>query len=108
MDRPCVARGFWRWRGWSCANVSGLLVELLLRAMMDIRALPISLADRPVAAIWVTRSRMRRRDRSPSPVPLADLGGILQIGRQPMWLLRRAQHTSEARSRDRDTGRSRQ
>src|SRR3954447_5974819 len=21
MDRPCVARGFQRWRGWSCANV---------------------------------------------------------------------------------------
>jgi hypothetical protein len=29
----------------SCANVSGLFVELMLRAMMDIRALPISLAD---------------------------------------------------------------
>ena len=33
--------------GWSCANVSGLCVEPRLRAMMDIRALPISLADRP-------------------------------------------------------------
>ena len=28
----------------------------MLRAMMDIRAHPISLADRPIAAIWVTRS----------------------------------------------------
>ena len=59
----------------SCTNVSGLFVEPRLRAMMDIRAHPISLADRPEAAIWVTRLRMRRRDRSPSPVPLADLGG---------------------------------
>jgi hypothetical protein len=58
-----------------CTNESGLFVEPRLRAMMDIRAHPISLADRPEAAIWVTRLRMRRRDRSPSPVPLADLGG---------------------------------
>ena len=50
MDRPCVARGFQRWRGWSCANVSGLLWSKdVLRAMMDIRARPISLADRPLS-----------------------------------------------------------
>ena len=48
--------------------------RLMLRAMMDISAHPLSLADRPLAAIWVTRSRMRRRDHFPSLVPLADLG----------------------------------
>ena len=37
-------------------NVSGLLVEPRLRAMVDIRGHPISLADGPEAAIWVTRS----------------------------------------------------
>jgi hypothetical protein len=34
---------------------------------------PVLLAERPQVAIWVTRSRMRRRDRLPSPI-LADLG----------------------------------
>ena len=33
-----------------CTNESGLFVEPRLRAMMDIRAPPISLADRPEAA----------------------------------------------------------
>ena len=61
--------------------VSGPFGEPLLRAMTYIRALLILLADRPVVTIRVTRSRMRQRDRSRSPVLLADLGGILQIGR---------------------------
>ena len=44
-------------------------------AIMDIRAHPISFATRPWKAIWVTRSRMRRRDRfSISSIQLADLG----------------------------------
>src|SRR5262249_44232518 len=36
----------------------------VLRAIMDISARAISLADRPPAAIWVTSARMRREDRS--------------------------------------------
>src|ERR1700756_5585341 len=47
---------------------------------MDIRARPISFSDRPSKATWVTRSRTRRRDRSPSPqIQLADLGGCLLL-----------------------------
>ncbi len=41
----------------SCVNVFGLYVEpLSLRAIMGISAHSFSLADRPVMAIWVTRS----------------------------------------------------
>ena len=50
---------------WSCSSVSGPLVERMLLAIMDIRAHPISFSDRPSKANRVTRSRMRRRDRSP-------------------------------------------
>ena len=35
------------WRSWSCASVSGLLMELELLAIMDIRARSISFATRP-------------------------------------------------------------
>jgi hypothetical protein len=49
----------------SCINVSGLRLEhFALRAIMDISARAISLADRPQLAIWVTSVRMRREDRS--------------------------------------------
>ncbi len=49
-----------------------------LRATMDSSAHWISLADRPVAAIWVTSFRMRREDRSSiSSIHLADLAGKL-------------------------------
>jgi hypothetical protein len=49
MVRPCVARGFRRDGGErSCINVSGLWLErVVLRAIMDISARAISLADRP-------------------------------------------------------------
>jgi len=48
MVRPCVARGFRRSGGRrSCINVSGLALERLLRATMDISARAILLADRP-------------------------------------------------------------
>ena len=51
--------------GWSVA----------LRAIMDISAPAISLAERPRGAIWVTSVRKRREDRtSISFHPLADLG----------------------------------
>ena len=36
-----------------------------LLAIMDIRARSVSFCDRPSKANWVTRSRTRRRDRSP-------------------------------------------
>jgi len=36
----------------------------VLRAIMGISARAISLADRPQRAMWVTRVRMRREDRS--------------------------------------------
>src|SRR5262245_24764638 len=49
----------------SCINVSGLCLEhVVLRAIMDISARAISLADRPQWAIWVTSARKRREDRS--------------------------------------------
>ena len=54
-----------KWQCWSCSSVSGPLVERMLLAIMDIRAHPISFSDRPSKANRVTRSRMRRRDRSP-------------------------------------------
>src|SRR6266851_5465378 len=53
MVRRCVARGLRRAGGErSCINVSGLCLELVvLRAIMDISARAISLADRPQWAI---------------------------------------------------------
>ena len=39
----------------SCINVSGLWLEAVLRAIMDISARAISLAERPLGAIWVTK-----------------------------------------------------
>ena len=53
----------------------------MLRAIMDISARAISLADRPQRAIWVTSVRTRSEDRtSISCYPLADLGWKLLIG----------------------------
>src|SRR5258705_2427956 len=77
MVRPCVARRFRRAGGKrSCINVSGLWLEAVLRAIMDISAPATSLAERPLGAIWVTSVRTRREDRtSISCYPLADLGG---------------------------------
>jgi len=80
MDRPCVA-------SWICRAATGLALlypalawSRSLLAIMDIRARPISFSDRPSKASWVTRSRTRRRDRSPSPqIQLADLGGYLLL-----------------------------
>ena len=52
---------------------------LVLLAIMDIRAHPISFCERPREASWVTRSRMRRRDRfSISSIQLADLGSPVE------------------------------
>jgi hypothetical protein len=48
----------------SCVNVFGLRLEHVLRAIMDISAHAIFLADRPRRAVRVTRVRMRREDRS--------------------------------------------
>ena len=54
---------------------SALEGSILLPAIMDIRAHPISFASRPCKAVCATRSRMRRRDRfSISSIQLADLG----------------------------------
>jgi transposase len=58
--------------GWHPASGWGLL----LRAIMEISAPAISLADRPQRAIRVASVRERREDRSSiSSHPLADLGG---------------------------------
>ena len=55
--------------------IRSLIGAVLLRTIMDISARAFSLADRPRRAIWVTRFRMRREDRSSiSSHPLADLG----------------------------------
>ena len=51
MDPPCVARENGEAGVRSCTNVSGLVLELLLRAIMEIRAHPISLATMPLRAI---------------------------------------------------------
>jgi hypothetical protein len=47
----------------ACASRARAYLSML-RAIMDISARAISLADRPQAAIWVTSARMRREDRS--------------------------------------------
>src|SRR5260221_10714196 len=65
MVRPCGARGFGqRWLMRSCVNVFGLRLEHVLRAIMDISAHAISLADRLRRAFRVTSVRTRREDRS--------------------------------------------
>src|SRR5262249_44836316 len=65
MVRPRGARGFGRrWLIGSCVNVFGLRLEHVLLAIMDISAHAILLPDRPRRAIWVTRVRTRREDRS--------------------------------------------
>jgi hypothetical protein len=51
--------------------------RLMLRAMMDIRALPVSLADRPLGPFGSPDYGCAGETVSPSPVPLADLGGTL-------------------------------
>ena len=52
----------------------------LLRAMMGISAHSFSLADRPVAAFWVTRSRMRQQTVAPSLGSLSrTLVGFFQL-----------------------------
>ena len=60
-------------------------MELLLRAMVGIHAHPIFLADKPVAAIRVTRFRTRQRDRisisqSISKTSPGPLGLVYKIG----------------------------
>src|SRR5262245_28181118 len=66
MVRPCVARGLRRVGG--CAVLHQCIRPLIgafeLRAIMDISARAISLADRPQWAIRVTSVRKRREDRS--------------------------------------------
>jgi hypothetical protein len=83
MDRPCVARGNVEVAGFgSCINVSGLSLEpISLPAIMDISAHPISLADRPHRAIWVTSFRMRREDRPPSlrSISQTSAGSLSQV-----------------------------
>src|SRR5262245_65363856 len=65
MVRPCVARGLL-----DLADVvlhqciRPLVGARVLRAIVDISARAVSLADRPQWAIWVTSVRMRREDRS--------------------------------------------
>src|ERR1700689_5188990 len=89
MVRPCVARELRRVGGeWSSINVSGLLLERWLLAIMDISARAISLTDRPQRAIWVTSVRTRSEDRtSISSHPLADLGWKLLKGLRHRLLL---------------------
>jgi len=65
----------WRWTVLHQC-IRPLIGAFGLRAIMDISARAISLADRPQRAIRVTSVRMRREDRtSISSRPLADLGG---------------------------------
>src|SRR6516225_1303428 len=53
MDPPCVARENCETGSlWSRTNVSSLVLELMLRAIMEIRAHPSSLPAMPRRAIW--------------------------------------------------------
>jgi hypothetical protein len=75
MDPPCVARENGEAGERSCTNVSGLVLEPMLRTIMDISARASSLAERPQRAKRVTSVRVRREDRtSITSRPLADLG----------------------------------
>jgi hypothetical protein len=79
MYGPAVRRKRFR-RSVRCAVlhqcIRPLIGACLLRAIMDISARAISLADRPLGAIWVTSVRTRREDRSSiTSHPLAELGG---------------------------------
>jgi len=69
----------WRWAVLHQC-IRPLIGVVVLRAIMDISARAISLADRPQRAIRVTSVRRRREDRtSISSHPLADLGGQRRI-----------------------------
>ena len=76
MVRPCVAREFVDLAVAVLHQcIRPLVGAFALRAIMDISALAISLADRPQRTIRVTSVRMRREDRtSISFQSLADLG----------------------------------
>src|SRR5258708_25836216 len=61
----------WRWLVLRIC-IRPLHGAFVLLAIMDIRAYPISFSERPLEAAWVTRSRVRRRDRfSISSIQLA-------------------------------------
>ena len=70
-----------------CEWMGGLVLRFAIRpvngafmllTIMDIRAHPFSFCERPGEAGWVTRSRVRRRDRfSISSIQPADLGSQL-------------------------------
>src|SRR6516162_6349196 len=66
MVRPCVARGLLRVGGYAVLHqcIRPLIGAFELRAIMDISAPAISLADRPQWAIRVTSIRKCREDRS--------------------------------------------
>jgi hypothetical protein len=72
----------------SCINVSGLWLEHLLRAIMDISAPAFSLADRPRSGHLGHQCSQRSEDRSSiSSHPLADLGWKLVTGLRHRLLL---------------------
>ena len=74
MDPPCDARENVRLE--CCTTVSGLVLELRLRTIMEIRARPSSLPAMPRRAIWGISFRMRWKDHfSISYLSPADLGG---------------------------------
>jgi hypothetical protein len=66
MDPPCVARENGEPGVWSCTNVSGLALELVLRAIMEIRAHPILLAAMPLRAILGSVLGCAGKTNSPS------------------------------------------
>jgi hypothetical protein len=89
MYGPAVRRKRFR-RSVRCAVlhqcIRPLIGARLLRAIMDISARAISLADRPQWAIRVTRVRTCREDRSSiSSDPLADLGGYRSSSIVARW-----------------------
>ena len=81
MVRPCVARDFRRSVGFgSRINVSGLILERVLRAIMDISARAFLLAARPqLGHSGHQGSHAPGRPSSISSQSLADLGGQTRI-----------------------------
>jgi hypothetical protein len=72
MVRPCVARDFRRSVGFgSRINVSGLILERALRAIMDISARALLLAARPQLGHSGHQGSHAREDRPPSRLNLS-------------------------------------
>ena len=100
--------GCFRLEGAVRINLSGLGVELMLRAIMEIRAHWACLAFRPQRAIFKTRLPVRRATVRPSCHILpANLGGALSRRHWPLEQLTASESQTLPHSHVRGTARSR-